>query len=105
MTKFMLDRPLILLKEESNIKAIVIIHLEKNININCIERLDNIMDGKYFIMEVIEKFECNTKNERLQREKELMMYYRANLNNNSAFRTNEERLEYQRKYNRNKRKK
>lgn len=60
---------------------------------------------EYFIMEVIEKFECNTKNERLQREKELMMYYRANLNNNSAFRTNEERLEYQRKYNRDKRKK
>ncbi len=104
MIKFMLDQPLILLKEESSIKAIVIIHLEKN-QYKLYRTIRQYNGWEYFIMEVIEKFECNTKNERLQREKELMMYYRANLNNNSAFRTNEERLEYQRKYNRDKRKK
>ena len=56
-------------------------------------------DGwNYFIMEIIETFICNTKKERLQREKELMIYYRANLNSKSALRTNEERLQYQRNY-------
>jgi hypothetical protein len=59
-------------------------------------------DGwNYFIMEIIETFICNTKQERLQREKELMLYYRVNLNSRSAFRTNEERIQNQKIYRNN----
>jgi hypothetical protein len=52
-------------------------------------------------MEIIETFICNTKQERLQREKDFIILYRANLNSRSALRTNEERIQNQRTYRNN----
>ena len=59
-------------------------------------------DGwNYFIMGILASFDYNTKKERLQREKDFMILYRANLNSRSALRTNEERIQNQRTYRNN----
>jgi hypothetical protein len=52
-------------------------------------------------MGILASFDYNTKKERLQREKDFMILYRANLNSRSALRTHEERIQNQRTYRNN----
>ena len=51
-----------------------------------------------FNMTIIKEFPCQNKQEALSQEDKIMRQLKANMNNNKAFRTPEESVEYQKQY-------